>query len=140
MLRSLHMSAQDSQSISMERFEAMVARAVAAIPDRFAKHLDNVAFLVDEEPSSRQLGEDKQLHSGAAVLLGLYEGVPLPQRDSGYSGVVPDVITIFRQPHLAVTTEATALESLVHETVWHEVAHYFGLDHGQISALEQSHI
>jgi predicted Zn-dependent protease with MMP-like domain len=66
----------------------------------------------------------------------LYEGIPLPRRDSGYNFVLPDIITIFKGPHEASTHDLAQLRQQVRQTVWHEVAHYFGLDHGQIHDLE----
>lgn len=82
-----------------------------------------------------QIARGEELH-GDETLLGLYEGIPLPERSEGYSGVVPDVITIFKEPHETWAPDLKALRQDVHQTVWHEVAHYFGLDHGQIEALE----
>jgi len=124
--------------VTDEQFQELVERAVAAIPKRFAQALANVAFLVDEEPSHEQLAASGLLHGrGHTLLLGLYEGIPLPKRSNGYSGVVPDVITVFRRPHELIARDDAGLERLVHETVWHEVAHYFGLDHGAIRELER---
>ncbi len=123
--------------LSDEQFEEMVQRAVMDIPPRFAEHLANIAFRVDEEPSQEQLRAGGLLHRGG-TLLGLYEGIPLPARGgAGYSGVVPDVITIFKWPHQQIAGSLPELVAAVHQTVWHEVAHYFGLDHGQIRALEE---
>ncbi len=113
----------------------MVQEAVRAIPKRFASHLDNVAFMVADEPSQEQLRAGGILH-GHMTLLGLYEGIPLPRRNNGYSGVLPDVITVFKRPHEAMAPDIDSLRQEVHQTVWHEVAHYFGLNHGQINALE----
>lgn len=122
--------------ISDEQFEQLVQAAVADIPARFAEHLNNVAFRVDEEPSRQQLYAGGILHRNT-TLLGLYQGVPLPARGAGYSGMVPDVITIFKLPHQMMARDSTMLAEQVHQTVWHEVAHYFGLNHGQIRALER---
>jgi predicted Zn-dependent protease with MMP-like domain len=121
--------------ISDEQFEALVEAAVNDIPERFARYLSNVAFRVDSEPSKEQLHAGGILHPGT-TLLGLYQGVPLPARTGGYSGMVPDVITIFQRPHQYRAQSSDELSELVHQTVWHEVAHYFGLNHGQIHALE----
>src|SRR3954470_328781 len=112
--------------VSDEIFENMVQRAVSEIPPRFAEHLANIAFRVDDEPSPSQLRAGGLLHSGR-TLLGLYVGVPLPQRGGGYSGMVPDVITVFKHPHERMCASETELTAAVHQTVWHEVAHYFGL-------------
>ncbi len=123
-------------TISDEEFEKMVEQAVAAIPERFARALDNVAFLVAEAPNREQLRGGGLLH-GRGTLLGLYEGIPLPRRNSGYNGVMPDVITVFRQPHVELARSLDELAGQVHQTVWHEVAHYFGLGHGAIRELER---
>jgi predicted Zn-dependent protease with MMP-like domain len=87
-------------------------------------------------PSREQLRAGGILH-GRGTLLGLYEGIPLPVRNNGYNGVTPDVITIFKRPHEWVARDEEALARLVHQTVWHEVAHYFGLGHGAIRKLER---
>jgi len=121
--------------VTDEEFKQMVAEAVTSIPERFASHLNNVAFMVADEPSPAQLRAGGILH-GHMTLLGLYEGIPLPKRNNGYSGVLPDVITIFKRPHEMTEPDLASLRAAVHQTVWHEVAHYFGLDHGQIHALE----
>ena len=122
--------------ISDDQFESFIAAAVSDIPERFARNLNNVAFRVDDDPSPQQLRAGGILHSNATSL-GLYQGVPLPARTSGYSGMVPDVITIFKRPHQALARDSAELQAMVHQTVWHEVAHYFGLNHGQIRALER---
>jgi len=121
--------------VSQTQFERLVHRAVDAIPERFAKYLDNVAFLVADEPNAEQLRRNRPAH-GRSVLLGLYEGIPLPARNNGYNGVTPDTITIFRRPHEMMARDASDLAVQVHQTVWHEVAHYFGLGHGAIHELE----
>jgi len=122
--------------VTDDEFQQMVADAVASIPERFASHLNNLAFMVADGPSREQLRAGGLLH-GHMTLLGLYEGIPLPRRGDGYSGVLPDVITVFKQPHEATAVNLESLRREVHQTVWHEVAHYFGLDHGQIHALEE---
>jgi predicted Zn-dependent protease with MMP-like domain len=122
--------------VSDEQFHELVERAVAEIPERFAKHLDNVAFLVALEPDREQLRKSGILH-GRGTLLGLYEGIPLPARGNGYNGVMPDTITVFQRPHEWLARDKSGLAAMVHQTVWHEVAHYFGLGHGAIRELER---
>jgi predicted Zn-dependent protease with MMP-like domain len=122
-------------SVSDEQFEQLVREAVERIPARFKRHLENVAFLTAVEPTRAQLRAGGVLH-GRGTLLGLYEGIPLPRRGNGYSGVLPDVITVFKRPHEFMARDEAELGRDVHRTVWHEVAHYFGLDHGQIRVLE----
>src|SRR4051812_11709767 len=115
--------------VTDEQFQQMMEEAVARIPERFARHLNNVAFMVADEPTPRQMGAHGGLHGGT-VLLGLYEGIPLPRRNDGYNGVMPDVITVFKRSQELVANSLEELREQVHQTVWHEVAHYFGLDHG----------
>ena len=122
-------------TVTPEQFEALVQQAVERIPARFAEYLDNVAFLVADEPTREQLAANGQFHNETEVLLGLYEGIPLPERGDGYNLVLPDTITVFRRAHQQVAQDLADLERDVHETVWHEVAHYFGLDHDQIDKL-----
>jgi predicted Zn-dependent protease with MMP-like domain len=122
--------------VSDEQFYKLVEAAVASIPERYAKHLNNVAFMVADEPTREQLKTSGGLH-GRGTLLGLYEGIALPRRSAGYSGVVPDVITVFKRAHEMMAHDLDGLRRDVHQTVWHEVAHYFGLGHGQIRALEK---
>jgi predicted Zn-dependent protease with MMP-like domain len=112
--------------VSDQVFEQMVEDAVARIPKRFADHLENVSFMVAEAPTREQ-----------GRLLGLYEGIPLPARNNGYSGVLPDIITIFKRPHEWMSADLDDLREQVRHTVWHEVAHYFGLNHARIRALEE---
>ena len=123
-------------SVSDEQFRQLVEDAVGAIPMRFAQHLNNVAFMIEDEPTREQLRAGGLLHGGG-TLLGLYQGIPLPLRNGGYSGVLPDVITVFKRTHEAMASDFVSLRRDVHQTVWHEVAHYFGLDHGQIRELER---
>lgn len=121
--------------ISDEEFTLAVSQAVAQIPERFASHLENVAFLTEDQPSHEQRVAAGLIHSNQ-TLLGLYQGVPLPKRNNGYSGASPDVITVFKRPHEYASHDLEDLRKRVHQTIWHEVAHYFGLDHEAISALE----
>lgn len=120
--------------VSQKAFEAMVARAIDEIPDKYAQHLDNVGFVIEDEPSTEQR-EKLHLINGV-TLFGLYEGIPLTRRGSSYSGVLPDKITIFRLPILERSSSESEAYLQVRNTIWHEVAHYFGLGHGRIHQLE----
>lgn len=122
-------------SINDKTFEKLVAEGIDAIPERYGQHIDNLAFVVEDEPSPQQrtklgLRCDESLY-------GLYEGIPLTRRGSGYNLVLPDKVTIFKKPieWSSETLEEAARQ--VKHTIWHEVAHYFGLNHGQIHALER---
>ncbi|HYH77043.1 MAG TPA: metallopeptidase family protein, partial [Arthrobacter sp.] len=110
-------------SMSEDDFESAVNDALNRIPARIAQAMDNVAVFIDDDYLPGP-GEDPD-----TVLLGLYEGVPLTERDSWWdAGSLPDRITIFRQPILDI---CESREDVVHEvavTVIHEVAHHFGID------------
>lgn len=109
-----------------EMFEQLVADAVAALPPQMRKEMKNVAIVVEQRPRRRRSREvGIRLHE---TLLGLYEGIPLTLRDSGYAGVLPDKITIFQEPIEELAGESREkLADLVREVVWHEIGHHFGL-------------
>jgi predicted Zn-dependent protease with MMP-like domain len=105
-------------------FESLVADALDMIPPQLTRIMDNVVVLVEDEPPP----EDPDL-------LGLYEGIPLTERDSGYAGVLPDRITIFRLPILRMCESADEIVEEVAITVVHEVAHHFGIDDERLHEL-----
>ena len=109
--------------VSLERFEDLVGAALDAIPPELGRLMDNVAVLVREG-------------SPGSTLLGRYDGIPLTERNAGYEGmVVPDRITIFRQPLLAVCRDEAEVVEQVRITVVHEVAHHFGIDDDRLHEL-----
>jgi predicted Zn-dependent protease with MMP-like domain len=116
-------------------FDRMVADACTRIPARFRRRLKNVAIMVEPEPSPAQLARGRVPHGG--TLLGLYEGRPLPSRSVFEPFAMPDRITIFQGPHERIATSPEHLARLVEDTVWHEVAHYFGLNEREVRAAER---
>jgi predicted Zn-dependent protease with MMP-like domain len=115
-------------------FERLVAEALDGIPEEFARHLENVAVVIEEEPSAallERMGLDPRRHT----LLGLYQGVPLSQRSHDFAGAPPDHITIFRRPIVCQCPTAAQLRRQVQQTVIHEIAHFFGIDEQRIRAL-----
>ena len=109
-------------SVDPDDFEQMVATAVDGLPAEFSRLMKNVAVLVEHGPGPRGL-------------LGLYQGVPLTSRTTGYAGVLPDRITIYRRAICAIcSTEAEVVEQ-VRRTVIHEVAHHFGIDDARLREL-----
>jgi len=116
-------------------FDRLVANACARIPARFRRRLKNVAILVEPEPSAGQLARGRVPRGG--TLLGLYEGRPLPTRSVFEPYAMPDRITIFQGPHERMAQSAEHLARLVEDTVWHEVAHYFGLNEREVRAAER---
>ncbi|HEV2413144.1 MAG TPA: metallopeptidase family protein [Candidatus Saccharimonadales bacterium] len=121
--------------VSEERFRKMVTEAVDSLPERFGEHIQNVIFVVEREPSDVQ--REKLRLRGDSLLFGLYEGVPLTRRGSGQTFLLPDKITIFMDALLFVSATVADLQDKIKHTVWHEVAHYFGLSHAQIDALDR---
>ena len=116
-----------------QKFEKYLAEAIDNIPKPYSDRLQNVAFILEDDPSPEQR---IKLHLYPnETLFGLYEGVPLPSR-SGTLKILPDKITIFRNPLLAASGSEQALRDNIGHTVWHEVAHYFGLDHSRIHELD----
>ena len=111
--------------MSSSDFEDAVRDALDEIPAELAAQMDNVVVLVEDDPPA-----------GDPDLLGLYEGVPLTERDDFWAaGALPDRITIFRNPTLAMcdTREEVVEEVLV--TVVHEIAHHFGIDDARLHEL-----
>jgi predicted Zn-dependent protease with MMP-like domain len=106
----------------------LVEAAVESIPAEFRDRLENVECVVEETFRGDEV-------PGGGLLLGLYQGVPLPERSAGYSAVLPDRIVIFRRPIEARSHSDTDLAELVREVVIHEVAHYFGIDDDRLDEL-----
>jgi predicted Zn-dependent protease with MMP-like domain len=121
--------------MSPEEFDRLVGAAYARIPARFRKRMKNIALLVEPEPAPRQLARGGVPHG--STLLGLYEGRPLTVRSVFDSFTMPDRITIFQGPHERLARDPEHLARLVEDTVWHEVAHYFGMDESRVRAAER---
>ncbi|HMS50017.1 MAG TPA: metallopeptidase family protein [Candidatus Saccharibacteria bacterium] len=129
---------QPESQVDSTTFEAMVKHAIDNIPPQYGDHIKNVAFVVEDLPSEAQR---QKLHLVDGVtLFGLYEGVPLTKRSSGYNLVLPDKITLFRLPILSTSQTIHDVQRQIDKTVWHEVAHYFGLDHYKIKEIESKNI
>ena len=107
-------------------FERIVAEVVKTLPEPFRERFENVAIVVEEWPDP-DADSDDAAGDDETDLLGLYQGVPYGQRQTDYNLVLPDRITIYRQPILAASrTESEAREE-IRLTVLHEIGHYFGL-------------
>ena len=119
--------------VSDEQFEQIVADAMDKFPEQLAE-AKNVGIVIADEPTPEQRVKLSLRHN--QTLFGLYEGIPLTRRTGNYSGVLPDKITLFKGPLSASVTSVTELEEAVRHTLWHELAHHFGLDHDHIEKLE----
>jgi predicted Zn-dependent protease with MMP-like domain len=119
--------------MSDEQFSALIAEVMEELPAEHMAAVKNVAIVYEDEPTPDQR-EKLQLRNDQS-LFGLYEGVPLARRQ-GVTSYGPDKITIFKNPVLSYVSTYEELRAQVKHTVWHEIAHYFGLDHPAIHALE----
>ncbi len=106
-------------------FEQVVREAVASIPEALQARLDNVDIVVAHWPSRAEL--ERAAVPAGYTLYGLYTGVPLTERTSGYNMVLPDRITIYRGPLTEAHADLDELRAEIRETVIHEFAHFFGL-------------
>ncbi len=120
--------------INDDQFASLIDEAFDKLPSEHRSAVKNVAIVYADEPTALQR-EELRLQCNQ-TLFGLYEGVPLARRN-GQTGFGPDKITIFKQPMLNSVTTLDELREQVRHTVWHEVAHYFGLDHEDIHRLER---
>lgn len=108
--------------LTPEEFEAAVEDAMDQIPAALAARIENLAVLIDER-------------SPDGNLFGLYEGVPLTARGTGWAGFLPDRITVFREPMTSLAPSREALVEQIRITVIHEVGHYFGIDDARLHEL-----
>lgn len=120
--------------LTRRQFEVLVDRALARVPRRFRDRLDNIAVVVEDWADDATL-EEMGIEP-PDTLYGLYRGTDLTRRDSAYGGVLPDVITIYQGPIEEDCETREEMETLVRDTVVHEIGHYFGLDDDQLAALE----
>lgn len=120
---------------SDEEFEEMVNKALDHIPKLYQENLNNVAITIADEPTAEQRLKLKLRCDQS--LFGLYEGIPLTKRGAGYNLVIPDRITIFKLPMSHVVNNTDELAEQVRHTLWHEIAHFYGLNHDQIHKLEK---
>ena len=108
--------------VEQERFEEMVAAALDSLPDELGQLMRNVAVTVEHG-------------AGPPGLLGLYEGVPLTSRTTGYAGVLPDRITIYQRAICAICSTEDEVVEQVRRTVIHEVGHHFGIGDERLDEL-----
>jgi predicted Zn-dependent protease with MMP-like domain len=119
-----------------ERFENLVARAVEDLPEEFQERLENIDVVVEDSPSPYQMRNSRLLKGYA--LLGLYEGVPLTERNSNYGMVPPDKITVFQK---SIENECQSRDEMdikdeIRRVVLHEIAHHFGIGDTRLKEIE----
>ena len=119
--------------ISDDEFQALINDALGTLPKEHIARLQNVAILYEHDPTPEQ--RQKLALRNDQTLFGLYEGVPLSQRQ-GTTRLFPDKITLFINPLRYSVQSVDGLKEQIRHTLWHEIAHYYGLDHSQIHKLE----
>ncbi|HUB93051.1 MAG TPA: metallopeptidase family protein [Verrucomicrobiae bacterium] len=121
------------QVISDHQFQEFIDKAFDSLPKTHRDRVQNVAILFADEPTPEQRHELALRHD--QTLLGLYQGIPLTKRQ-GTQPLLPDRITLFKLPLLLQATDERTLQEAIRHTLWHEIAHYYGLNHTDIHKLE----
>jgi predicted Zn-dependent protease with MMP-like domain len=121
--------------VNRKQFEGLVAEALASIPRRFKKAMQNIAIVVEDEPSAELL-EEMEIDP-PDTLLGLYQGIPLTERGWAHGNALPDRILIFQGPHQRDADDEDDLVVAIGETLIHEIGHYFGMSEEQIEEIEE---
>jgi predicted Zn-dependent protease with MMP-like domain len=114
-------------------FEILVQNSLEKLPKKFKKKLANIAVVVEDIPS-QELLNDMGIRSG--TLLGLYQGVPLTQRGWNYGNMLPDRIVIYQRSIESVASSPEQMETIVQDTVIHEIGHYFGFTDKELREIE----
>lgn len=127
-------------TISDTEFDEIISSAMDELPQEYIAGLKNVAVVYADEPSPEQR---KLLRLRCdESLFGLYEGTPITKRPAAESiftanfMTMPDKITLFKKPILTHSDNLESFKAQVKHTLWHEIAHYYGLDHGRIHDIE----
>lgn len=118
-----------------EQFEQLVEDAVTQIPKKFKKLLDNIAIIVEDNPSG-----DVYKKTGASrfsTILGTYHGVPYKHRGPYYGNIPPDVIVIYQKPIESICLSEKDIKKKIREVVLHEIGHYFGLSEKELQDIEE---
>jgi len=123
-----------------KKFKKLVEEAIKLIPEKFLKKLDNIDIVIEDNPAPSEF-------SRKISLLGLYEGVPKTEREN-YGQVLPDKITIFQKPiekeaHFRqerglLMENEEEIKKVIKDTIWHEIAHHFGMDEKQVRKIEDN--
>jgi len=122
------------QKLNRLEFKKIVKEGIDLIPEKFLQKLKNVAIVIEDEPTPAQR-KKVNLHPGW-TLFGLYEGIPQLNRGANYNAVLPDKITIFQKPIEAAAGDEKNIKEIVKNTVWHEIAHHFGMNEARVRQAE----
>jgi predicted Zn-dependent protease with MMP-like domain len=127
----------DPAAFPPERFQRLVDEAIASLPAEFRTAMTNIAIVVEDDPTLEQLAEVGIEPPDS--MYGLYEGIPLPERQWSHGNVLPDKVTLFRNPILEDSLDDEDVVVGIGETLIHEIGHYFGLDEDAIMEIEEKY-
>ena len=120
--------------VTDEKFDELITRAMDELPQEYITGLKNVVITQADEPTEEQ--KDKMKLRDGRVLLGLFEGVPLTQQGNGWSGMLPSKITLFKHSIIQVTSSESEFYEQIKRTLWHEIAHFYGVSHSRMDELQ----
>ncbi|HYN07926.1 MAG TPA: metallopeptidase family protein [Vicinamibacterales bacterium] len=123
--------------MTREHFKRLVDEALETIPEDFRAAMQNIAIVIEDEPTAEQL--DEVGIDPADTLLGLYEGIPLTERQWAHGNTLPDKITLFQGPIEDASDDEDDAVVAIGETLIHEIGHYFGLSEEEIEAIEEQY-
>ncbi|MDP2685062.1 MAG: metallopeptidase family protein [bacterium] len=125
--------------MKLSEFENTIKQAVEAVPPEVRKKMVNIGFVVEDDPRSARNTEHAIKSRG--ILLGLYQGIPLPRRSAYYSGVLPDKITIFKNSiETLFGPNEQNIKKKIFEVVHHEIGHYLGMNERTVRQWEKQRI
>ena len=119
------------------QFRTLVDEALASIPQNFRDALQNIAIVIEDEPTAAQLAEVGL--DPPDTLLGLYEGTPLTERAWAHGNTLPDKVTLFQGPIEDAADDEDDTVVAIGETLIHEIGHYFGLSEEEIERIEEQY-
>lgn len=120
--------------VDREQLEQIVTAAVAALPDEFRHQIANVEFAVEDWARPDDYARTKT--PAGSTILGVYRGIPLTKRGTGYNMTLPDRIVIFQQPLQRLAADADDLAERVGHVLRHEIAHYFGISDERLREID----
>lgn len=121
-------------TLTDKEFDDLISSVMDELPQNYITSLKNVSVVIADDPTDDQRTKLKlRCHE---TLFGLYEGIPLTKRGAGYNLVLPDKITLFKNPLLQSSQDLVTFRENTKRTLWHEIAHHYGLDHERIHKLE----
>lgn len=120
--------------ITDEEFDALITRAMNELPQEYITNMQNVAIVMQDEPTVEQ--REKLRLRGDTLLLGLFEGIPKPMQTGNEIALLPAKITLFKHHIMLAVRSHDQFFEQIKRTLWHEIAHYYGLNHGDMHRLQ----